>query len=420
MRETHVDLQSQGNYTLFRETMALPVQNINHSAFRSMFEKEKLSGNNFNDWFARLKLVLRVEKKMHVIEQPLPPAPEAGAEPNIVAQWTALYDAHTEIACLMLGSMTPELHRQFELHYPYDMIQELRSMFEKQAGVEKFDLIQSFHACKQEEGKSVADYVLKMKGYVEQLERLGYMLPQDISVGLILNGLTKDFVGFVRNYNMHNMGKTIEERYADKLEQRLLQSVKDYLGKCFAMKDLGETAFILGIKIYRDRSKRLIGVSQNAYMDKILKRYKMDNSKRGTIPMQERLDMNKSQGAQTPKEVNCMKNVPYASANPGKLHWTAVKNILKYLRNTKDMFLVYGGNPSTELRVDCYCNTGFKIDIDMESSPDNKVTDHRLKMNFELASFLDGDIETAIQSCVSMEQRELLEELADSVGTASR
>ncbi|GJY94706.1 retrotransposon protein, putative, ty1-copia subclass [Tanacetum coccineum] len=111
MRETHVDLQSQGNYTLFRETMALPVQNINHSAFRSMFEKEKLSGNNFNDWFARLKLVLRVEKKMHVIEQPLPPAPEAGAEPNIVAQWTALYDAHTEIACLMLGRKTiDEIH----------------------------------------------------------------------------------------------------------------------------------------------------------------------------------------------------------------------------------------------------------------------------------------------------------------------
>ncbi|GJS29892.1 retrotransposon protein, putative, ty1-copia subclass [Tanacetum coccineum] len=218
MRETHVNLQSQGNYTLFRETMAIPVQNINHSAFRSMFEKEKLSGNNFNDWFARLKLVLRVEKKMHVIEQPLPPAPQAGAEPNIVAQWTALYDAHTEIACLMLGSMTPELHRQFEVHYPYDMIQELRSMFEKQAGVEKFDLIQSFHACKQEEGKSVADYVLKMKGYVEQLERLGYMLPQDISVGLILNGLTKDFVGFVRNYNNAITWKTIGEIHAMLIE----------------------------------------------------------------------------------------------------------------------------------------------------------------------------------------------------------
>ncbi|GJZ85147.1 retrotransposon protein, putative, ty1-copia subclass [Tanacetum coccineum] len=133
---------------------------------------------------------------MHVIEQPLPPTPDLVSEPNVMAEWSALYDAHTEIACLMLGSMTPELHRQFELYYPYDMILELRSMFEKQAGVDKFDLIQSFHACKQEEGKPVADYVLKMKGYVEHLECLGYVLPQDVLVGLILNGLTKDFVGF--------------------------------------------------------------------------------------------------------------------------------------------------------------------------------------------------------------------------------
>ncbi|GJV48988.1 retrotransposon protein, putative, ty1-copia subclass [Tanacetum coccineum] len=91
-----------------------------------------------------------------------------------------------------------------------------------------------------------------------------------------------------------------------------LQSVKDYLGKCFAMKDLREAAFILGIKIYRDRSKRLIRLGQNAYMDKILKRYKMDNFKRGHILMQERLDLNKIQGASTPKEVKRMQNVPYA------------------------------------------------------------------------------------------------------------
>ncbi|GKF21671.1 hypothetical protein Tco_0070309 [Tanacetum coccineum] len=78
----------------------------------------------------------------------------------------------------------------------------------------------------------------------------------------------------------------------------------------------------------------------------------MDNSKRDHIPMQERLDLNKTQGASTPKE------------NPGECHWTAVKNILKYLKNTKDMFLVYGGNPEAELRVDCYCNVGFETDID--------------------------------------------------------
>ncbi|GJX43485.1 retrotransposon protein, putative, ty1-copia subclass [Tanacetum coccineum] len=181
--------------------MALPVQNINHSAFRSMFEKEKLSGNNFNDWFARLKLVLRVEKKMHVIEQPLPPAPEAGAEPNIVAQWTALYDAHTEIACLMLGSMTPELHRQFELHYPYDMVQELRSMFEKKS------------------------WSGDMKGYVEQLERLGLYATTRYSVGLILNGLTKDFVGICKEVTiLHKHGRKLGEIYAIKANKKSLNA----------------------------------------------------------------------------------------------------------------------------------------------------------------------------------------------------
>ncbi|GKB69282.1 retrotransposon protein, putative, ty1-copia subclass [Tanacetum coccineum] len=155
---------------------------------------------------------------MFVIEQPIPPAPAANSEANVLAEWNALYDAYNEVACLMLGSMTPELHRQFENYSPYDMLQELKSMFEKQAGVERFDLIQTFHACKHEEGKPVGAYVLKMKDYVEQLERLGYVLPQDLSVGLILNGLTSDFTGFVRNYNMHNMGKTIGELHAMLIE----------------------------------------------------------------------------------------------------------------------------------------------------------------------------------------------------------
>nr|GFA32459.1 hypothetical protein [Tanacetum cinerariifolium] len=110
--------------------------------------------------------------------------------------------------------MTSELHRQFENYSPYEMLQELRFMFEKQAGVERFDLIQTFHACQQEEGKSVTAYVLQMKGYVDQLERLVYVLPQDLTISLILNGLTKDFAGFVRNYNMHNMGKKIGKLHA--------------------------------------------------------------------------------------------------------------------------------------------------------------------------------------------------------------
>ncbi|GJS90012.1 hypothetical protein Tco_0772648, partial [Tanacetum coccineum] len=93
--------------------------------------------------------------------------------------------------------------------------------------------------------------------------------------------------------------------------------------------------------------------------------FKIDNSKRGNIPMEERFDLNKIQGASTSEEVKQMQNVPYASAVGSIMYaWTAVKTILKYLRNIKDMILVYDGNPKAELKVDCYCNAGFKTNRD--------------------------------------------------------
>ncbi|GJS06526.1 putative RNA-directed DNA polymerase [Tanacetum coccineum] len=171
----------------------------------------------------------------------------------------------------------------------------------------------------------------------------------------------------------------------------MLQDVKSWLGKCFAMKDLGEVAYILGIKIYRDRLRRLIALNQSAYIDKTLKRYRMDTSKCGTIPMPPNVYLSNTQGPSTPAEVKRMKGIPYASAmgsimyavrctrpdvafsqnltsryqqNSGESHWTAVKNILKYLINTKDMFLVYGGDSTTELGVTCYTDASWETDRD--------------------------------------------------------
>jgi hypothetical protein len=65
----------------------------------------------------------------------------------------------------------------------------------------------------------------------------------------------------------------------------MMEAVKSSLRKSFLMKDLGEVAYILSIKIYRDRSKRLIGLSQDAYIDKILNRFNMHDSKNGFLPM---------------------------------------------------------------------------------------------------------------------------------------
>ena len=63
-----------------------------------------------------------------------------------------------------------------------------------------------------------------------------------------------------------------------------LDSIKGYLNKSFSMKDLAEAAYILGIKIYRDRSKRLMILSKNAHLDMFLKEFKIDQSKKGFLP----------------------------------------------------------------------------------------------------------------------------------------
>jgi hypothetical protein len=42
---------------------------------------------------------------------------------------------------------------------------------------------------------------------------------------------------------------------------QMLNSVKEYLNIKFSIKDMGEAAYVLGIKIYRDRSRRLLVLS---------------------------------------------------------------------------------------------------------------------------------------------------------------
>ena len=93
-----------------------------------------------------------------------------------------------------------------------------------------------------------------------------------------------------------------------------LQSEKVWLSKNFSMKDLGEATYILGIKIYRDRSRKLLGLSQSTYIEKMLKRFSMIDSKKGHIPMRHWIILSKSLCPKTQDEKNHMARIPYASA----------------------------------------------------------------------------------------------------------
>ena len=94
---------------------------------------------------------------------------------------------------------------------------------------------------------------------------------------------------------------------------KFLGAIKDYLKSVFSMKDIGEAAYILGIKIYRDRLRRLIALSQSTYIDKVLKRFKMENAKKGFLPMSHGVTLSRNQCPKTVDEHVQMSGVPYAS-----------------------------------------------------------------------------------------------------------
>ncbi|GKC50473.1 zinc finger, CCHC-type containing protein [Tanacetum coccineum] len=161
----------------------------NNSVFRSFFEKQKLTGPNFIDWYRQLRLVLSTEDKEKYLEQLIPAAPVAAAllDQPIPPQALATYN---------------------------EWVKNQKKMEDYQAEQELLQTVRDFHTCKQEEGQSVSSYVLKMKSYIDQLERLGHPVTLNLGVSLILVGLSKEYDSFVQNYNMHIMGKTVNELHA--------------------------------------------------------------------------------------------------------------------------------------------------------------------------------------------------------------
>ena len=106
----------------------------------------------------------------------------------------------------------------------------------------------------------------------------------------------------------------VDDIFLIRNDTEFLNSIKGYLNKNFSMKDLGEAAYILGIKIYRDRSRHLIVLSQSTYLDKVLKKFKMDQAKKGFLPVLQGVKLSQSQCSTTTEDRDKMKGVPYASA----------------------------------------------------------------------------------------------------------
>ena len=77
------------------------------------------------------------------------------------------------------------------------------------------------------------------------------------------------------------------------------------------MKDLGNSEHILGIRIRRDRQKKLLFVSQENYTEKV---FQMTDAKPSSVPLQPQVKLSKAHYPKDKEETEKMQAIPYASA----------------------------------------------------------------------------------------------------------
>ena len=193
--------------------MARNVAQFNINAF---LEKEKLktSGANFNDWHRNLRIVLNGCKKHYVLDAALGDPPAASAPTEELIAFDARSDDHTIVKCAILTSLEPDLQKRFELHGAFEMVEELKTMFQTQARAERYEISEKFFTCKMEEHSSVSEHALAMSGYIQRLTQLGIVIPDELNTDRVLQSLPPSYKSFVLNYNMQGMKKSIPELFA--------------------------------------------------------------------------------------------------------------------------------------------------------------------------------------------------------------
>ena len=78
------------------------------------------------------------------------------------------------------------------------------------------------------------------------------------------------------------------------------------------MKDLGEASYILGMKIYRDKSTRLLELSQSMYIDTVLKWFSIKNFKKGYLSISQKIFLSKNDCLTTSREREHINKISYA------------------------------------------------------------------------------------------------------------
>ncbi|WVZ01479.1 hypothetical protein V8G54_027548 [Vigna mungo] len=154
-------------------------------------------------------------------------------------------------------------------------------------------------------------------------------------------------------------------------DRGMIGETKARLADAFEMKELGEARRILGIDIKRDRPGGNLFLSQECYLQKVISRYRMAESKMANTPVGQHLKLTKEQCPKTEEERKKMESVPFSNGigsimygmvctrpdvahgvsvlsqfmvNPGPTHWEALKWMLRYIRGSLGTGLSFQNN----------------------------------------------------------------------------
>ena len=174
-----------------------------------------------------------------------------------------------------------------------------------------------------------------------------------------------------------------------------IEKLKNLLKGKFEMKYLGSAKRILGIDIIRNRATGTLFLSQSRYISKVLERFQMMDSKPILTPLGAQFKLSNDMSPTSYADEVQMADIPYSQAveslmyamvctrvdiayavsvmsrfmsNPGKLHWDAVKWIMRYLKGTLDHGLMYGKSKHEVCEVRGYVDSDFAGEFDRRKS----------------------------------------------------
>ena len=114
--------------------MANNNNNNSTMSLRSVLEKDKLTRTNFLDWFRNFRIVLKQERKIYVLDEPIPKEPADNAPRAEKNAYEKHHNDSIDVACFMLATMSSELQKDLENMEAYDMIFNLKECSSNKQG----------------------------------------------------------------------------------------------------------------------------------------------------------------------------------------------------------------------------------------------------------------------------------------------